>query len=467
MTDRQRLDAYFKEHEEELWEDIRTLVRIPSLKGAASPGKPFGEGPAQALEAALRLAAQKGFAVKNFHNYVGTVNFNRQETALGILAHLDVMPQGTGWTYPPFDVTHAEGKLYGRGTADDKGPAMAALHAMCAVKEIRPQLKSNVRLIFGTDEESGSEDIRHYFAIEPPPPHVFSPDGDFPVINVEKGRFSPTFGQQWAALARGPRVVELHGAQRQNVVPQEAAAVLAGLAREEVLPALEQAREETGVAFSLQARGELLELKGVGTGAHGARPESGNNALTALLALLARLPLAEGGSAQAIRGLHALFPHGDTRGQAAGLACRDQVSGALTLNFSVLELTEEGFSASFDCRFPVEADQRAMVRTLSGRLAEFGAQVTQEGLVPPHRVPEDSPFVQTLLGIYRDYTGNPPYCLSIGGGTYVHGIEGGVAYGCAMPGVDNRMHGADEFAVKEHLLLSAKMFAQVILDVCG
>ena len=143
MTDRESLDLFFDRRRAAMVEDIRALVRVDSVKGEAYPGAPFGSGPAAALDTAL--ARREGFSARNVDGYVGVVDFNGAPTELGILAHLDVMPQGTGWTYPPFDVTEHEGRLYGRGTADDKGPAVAALYAMMAVKAIRPELAKNVR----------------------------------------------------------------------------------------------------------------------------------------------------------------------------------------------------------------------------------------------------------------------------------------------------------------------------------
>ena len=129
MTDHEQLDLFFDRRRASMVEDIRALVRVNSVKGEACPGAPFGSGPTAALDAALALARREGFAARNVDGYVGVVDLNDAPTELGILAHLDVMPQGTSWTYPPFDVTEHEGKLYGRGTADDKGPAVAALYA--------------------------------------------------------------------------------------------------------------------------------------------------------------------------------------------------------------------------------------------------------------------------------------------------------------------------------------------------
>ena len=296
---------------------------------------------------------------------------------------------------------------------------------------------------------------------------MFSPDGDFPVINIEKGRFAPVFRGRWLRQKEGARVLSIVGGQRHNAVPQQARATIAGLSPAKLAPVIRQVERDTGVEFQLGRTPAGLTLYALGTGAHGAQPEKGNNALTALLSVLAALPLADSPSAQMIRGLAALFPHGDTQGKALGLACADETSGPLTLNFSVLDLNQTGFSAQFDCRFPLCAKEEELLSRLSDAISPLGAEVADPGLVPPHCVPEDDPFVQTLLGVYHDYTGLPARCLAIGGGTYVHDIPGGVAFGCAMPGVDNRMHEPDEFAILDDLVLSAKMFAQVILDVCG
>ena len=85
----------------------------------------------------------------------------------------------------------------------------------------------------------------------------------------------------------------------------------------------------------------------------------------------------------------------------------------------------------------------------------------------PHDTDENSPFVRTLLRVYEAVTGQEGYCLAIGGGTYVHHIEGGVAFGCEFPGTDVRMHGADEFIALPHLMLDAQMMALAVTELCG
>ena len=162
-----QLNDYFARHRQEMVEDICRLVRIDSVKGEAQPGMPFGAGPAAALTEALDMARSMGFAVKNWDNYVGTVDFGPGVRQLDMLAHLDVVPVGDDWTVTaPFVPVEKDGMLYGRGTADDKGPAVAALYAMRAVKDLGIPLQKSVRLILGTDEESGSADIAHYYQRE-------------------------------------------------------------------------------------------------------------------------------------------------------------------------------------------------------------------------------------------------------------------------------------------------------------
>jgi succinyl-diaminopimelate desuccinylase len=461
----EKIDAFFAAHKDEMVRDIKTLVDIRSVRGEPKPQMPFGEGAAAVLSAALEIAMKKGFAVKNFDNYVGTVSLNGGETVLGILAHLDTVPEGDGWDTPPFSLTEKDGRIYGRGTADDKGPAVAALYAMCAVREILPGLSKNVRLILGTDEECGSSDLAYYLKKEPAPPFSFTPDANFAVINVEKGQFRPVFEAHWPMSDALPALESLHAETTVNVVPHEATAKIRGIDPGPVRAAAELTEGKTGVRFDIRQDGEDVLITATGTSAHAASPQKGNNALTALLQALAGLALADGPAAACVARLHALFPHGDYHGKALGIACADEVSGELTLNFSILDLDAEGLTGKFDCRFPLCADGETMRAALTNGLAPAGMLLTKDSLVVPHHVPQDSLFVQTLLRAYEERTGEKGGCMAMGGGTYVHNIEGGVAFGCAMPNVDNRMHGANEFAVVDDLVLRAKIFARVIADM--
>lgn len=469
MNYEQQIHDYFEKNWFTMMRSIARICSINSEKMPSAPGKPFGEGPYEALMEFLSMAEEEGFSTKNYDNAVGAIDLNDQEKQLDILAHLDVVPAGEGWTVTdPFIVKMKDGRIYGRGTADDKGPAVAALYAMKCVKELGIPLKKNARLIVGTDEECGSGDLPYYYAKEEEAPMSFSPDAEFPVINIEKGGMHPFFTAQWPEDQTLPRVTEIKGSLKVNVLPGKAYGKVEGFSLEELAKAAESASSKTKVCFSFhQEEGGVVSITCEGEAAHAASPQKGNNALTGLIDFLCDLPLAESEASRKLRSLKKLFPHGDWKGEGLGVAMEDELSGVLTLVFSMMDFTTTGFKGQFDCRAPICATKENLQDVAEASLAKEGIEMEKIVLNEPHHVPGDSPFVQELLKVYEHYSGLKGECLAIGGGTYVHHLKNGVAFGCSLPGTDNRMHGPDEFAVIEELILSAKIFAQVIVDLCS
>ena len=163
MTVQERISQWVDAHEAELIRDIGRLVAVRSVRGEAEPDAPFGPGPRAALDEALALCSEYGFATEIYGCAVGTADLNDQPSRLDILGHLDVVVEGDGWDTPPYEaVLKGDGCLYGRGTDDDKGPVVMALFAMRCVRELGLPIKHGCRLIMGTDEESGSADIAYY-----------------------------------------------------------------------------------------------------------------------------------------------------------------------------------------------------------------------------------------------------------------------------------------------------------------
>lgn len=464
---RKEIEGFIDSHRQEMIDDICKLCRINSEKMPYTEGKPYGDGAFDALHAALAMMEDYGFSITNYDNYVGTADLNDKERQLDILAHLDVVPAGEGWTVTePFEPVEKDGKLYGRGTADDKGPAVAALYAMRAIKELGIPVKKNVRLILGTDEECGSSDIEVYYKREKEAPMTFSPDASFPVINIEKGRIPGGFSDSFEASEALPKIVSIDAGIKVNVVPGKAKAVVAGLEAEVLTQAADAVEKQTGLSFSFGETEDGIQITVEGKGAHASTPDEGNNALTGLLSYLVSLPLADCPQLQAVKSLVTLFPHGDTRGKAVGIAMEDELSGPLTLAFDMLTLDKDHLEGAFDCRACLCATEENSLNVIRARMAEEGLTLQADHMTAPHHVDGNSHFVKTLLKAYEEYTGLEGHCESTGGGTYVHHLENGVAFGASMPGTDNKMHGADEFAVIDELLTSAKIFAQVIVDLC-
>lgn len=468
MKYQQQIESWFAGKEPMLLDGVSRLVSVRSVRGEPAPGAPFGPGPAAALEEALKLAGEWGLKDPASHEgYVGTADLNGGETALHILGHLDVVNEGEGWTVTePYAPKVVDGCIYGRGTDDDKGPVVASMLAMKCVKDLGIPLDKNVRLIMGTDEESGSADIAHYFASHPFAPNTFSPDSGFPVVNIEKGGYRPKFEKTWPRCGALPRLAWFHGGIRLNILPADASCAVEGLTPADISAAMDAAVKETGVAFSAAVRDGLTVIEAKGAASHAAFPQGGNNAITGLLALLGRLPLAEGGAKDAVASLNVLFPHGDSAGKALGIAQGDEISHDLTVAFSLLEMDETGLRGQFDSRVPICATEANCADVAQAAFAKHGFSLSG-GMSPAHHTPADSDFVRTLLACYENYTGLKGECLAIGGGTYVHSIPGGVAFGCSFPGFNTFLHGPNERARISDLMASAKIFAQVIVELCG
>lgn len=448
----EQLFAYIDSHTEDMISDLARLIRIPSVKGEAEENAPFGKEPARALDEVLKICGEAGLSVRNIDNYVGTADFYETDTIpeLGVLSHMDVVPVGGGWSVPPFELTQKDGKLLGRGAIDDKGPAIAALYAVKAIKDSGLKLSKNVRLVFGTDEECGSGDLAYYLKKEKLPEMLFTPDGSYPVINAEKGLMRASY-----TGAIDHKIVSIKGGTVVNAVPEYAEAVLAGVAVDTARYSFE------GVTLSAEACGENVKLVANGKSAHASLPEGGHNAVTALLTVVADVT-----GDNTVKALVEMFPYGETDGACAGIKCSDKISGGLTTVLSVIDGADGKLTAKQDIRFPIDRKCAEIIAMIEKKAKEKSLAHKIDMAIEPHYVPEDSEFVQKLLSVYETVTGEKGYCVAIGGGTYVHETEGGVAFGAEFPGDDNHMHGADEFITLESFVKNAKIFAAAIYSVC-
>lgn len=461
-----KIREWVEAHRGDYLRDVSDLVAIRSVSGEAAPGAPFGEGPAKALAEAGRIAEKLGLSVHNVDGYVLTADLPGESRALDILAHLDIVAEGEGWETDPYAAVEKEGCLYGRGTDDDKGPAVAALYAMTCVKELfGDQLKHGARVILGTDEESGSGDIAYYYQKEKPAPNTFSPDASFPVYNTEKGGFTGHFSVKWPRSEELPRLRSLHGGFRINVLPADAEAEIEGLPLTEIESICRPLAAVLGVSVFITERDGIVTVHTRGAGTHASTPELGVNGLTALLRLLLALPLSEGPAVQALRSLDRLLPHGDSAGKHLGIAMGDEVSGDLTLAFDLLTVTETGLEGFFDSRVPLCAGKENCFDKAKAAFEQAGFRF-EAHVRPPHHTPGDSEFVKTLLSVYERVTGRKGECLSMGGGTYVHGIPGAVAFGAGMPGFESNLHSPNERMHIDSMLQAIRIFAEVIWRLC-
>lgn len=455
---------WIEAHRDELIEDIKDLCSIPSVKGAAREGMPFGEGPYRSLNRAIDICRGYGFETRNYENYVGTADFDiTLPRSLDILAHTDVVPAGEGWTVTePFSVVEKDGRLYGRGVSDDKGPLLCALYAMRAVKECGIKLKKGVRLIMGADEECGGSDIERYYSQEPEAEMTFTPDGEFPIINIEKGQFKGCIKRSFTQKG-ALRLLSMKAGVAVNAVPQKAVILLSGLDGLEIQEYKHRVEQECKV--QIEAKGN--EIVVYGESAHASTPEHGKNAGIAALYLLSLLPFEDSELTAAIDRLLKLFPYGVTDGSGIGIAMSDAESHGLSCSLDIFSIDENSMELWFDSRTPVSANKENCEGRARELIESAGFSFSTPGMIPPHVVPSDSDFVRTLLSAYEDVSGLKGECLAIGGGTYVHELKNGVAFGAILPGIDTRMHGADEFFDIDNIMTATKIYAEAIIRLCS
>ena len=452
-----KIEQLLLQYREEMMETVQKWVRIPSVKGDAAPGAPFGVEARKALDTAMADCEKFGLKTQIFDGYAGHADLGEGSTrdALAILAHLDVVPVGDGWTKAPFGGERADGKIFGRGTSDDKGPAVAALYAMRAVKEAGIPLRRKVRLILGCDEECGSSDMAYYKKVTDMPRSGFSPDADYPVINIEKGGSHVRFVGD--LCPEGLQVLSMQVGERSNVIPGFASALVEG--DEELAAKAEEAGKKLGfpVKATVGNGAVILETKGL-TG-HAAFPSHGRNAIGQMLLIFKELG-AQG----------ALLEMADAigltcNGENLGIAMRDDVSGELTASLDIIRIENGKLDAIMDVRYPVLFHPGRMYELLNQRLQYLRAE--DDGTRPPHFVSDQTELVQELLEAYHEVTGGEKRTIAIGGGTYAQSMEEGVAFGALFPGEVEMAHQADEYITEESLFQNAKIFARAIIRLAG
>ena len=452
-----KLNAIIESMHDEMIDTLQKWIRVPSVKGEAAPGAPFGKEVRSMLDMALADCEQMGFKTQNFDGYIAHADLGEgsDEDALAILAHLDVVPEGDGWKYPPYGAVIENGRMYGRGTSDDKGPAVAALYAMKAVKDAGIPLRRKVRLILGCDEESGWEDIAHYNKVATMPRMGFSPDASYPIINIEKGICRLEL--HGVLSNEGLQVIAFNNGERPNVIPGRASALVAGDAA--TVAQAEAAAKKLDIPAEVQLTDKGVSITVTGISGHAAYPETARNANGEMLLLLRELGVQ--GDLRLLADKSGL----DYKGEGLEISVSDGISGYLTCNLGIIRAGEGGVYATLDIRYPVMTNPDMIIKNVSASLP--GMRVEAMEVKEPHHVPAGSELVQNLLDAYHEVTGYERKCLYTGGGTYARSLQEGVAFGASFPQDEDLAHQANEYADIEGLYKNIKIFALAIVKLAG
>ena len=452
-----KLNAIIESMHDEMLDTLQKWIRVPSVKGEAAPGAPFGKEVRSMLDMALADCEQMGFKTQNFDGYIAHADLGEgsDEDALAILAHLDVVPEGDGWKYPPYGAVIENGRMYGRGTSDDKGPAVAALYAMKAVKDAGIPLRRKVRLILGCDEESGWEDIAHYNKVATMPRMGFSPDASYPIINIEKGICRLEL--HGVLSNEGLQVIAFNNGERPNVIPGRASALVVGDAA--TVAQAEAAAKKLDIPAEVHLTDKGVSITVTGISGHAAYPETARNANGEMLLLLRELGVQ--GDLRLLADKIGL----DYKGEGLEISVSDGISGYLTCNLGIIRASKDGVYATLDIRYPVMTNPDMIIKNVSASLP--GMRVEAMEVKEPHHVPAGSELVQNLLDAYHEVTGYERKCLYTGGGTYARSLQEGVAFGASFPQDEDLAHQANEYADIEGLYKNIKIFALAIVKLAG
>ena len=450
------IEAFVSENEEAIFADIAKLVSFNSENAPALPGKPFGEGAAAALEAALEIARGMGLAAENCEGMIGYAQLGEGgrdcKQYLATITHLDVVPVGEGWSADPFTMRERDGWIIGRGVMDDKGPSVLCLYALKYLKEKRIPLRYPVRTLLGVNEEIGMKDVEYYLANFPAPLFCFSPDANFPLCNGEKGIYHGRI----TANAPCENIVEFCGGFAANAIPDKAEALVKA-----------ERLESAGRVTAERRPDGLWKLTATGVGGHASMPEGTVNAIGELIAYLLANHVCRGEEERFLRFLRSI--HESCDGSACGIAADDGLFKPLTVVCGVIGMKEGRLYQTIDSRYPTNMSGEKIAAILRER-AQGCADVTVERDAPPFYMPLDKPEVQVCIRAYNEFTGENAEPYTIGGGTYARDFPNAVSFGPEhperpAPAFAGPIHGVDEAACKAWFLEALKVYILALIEL--
>ncbi|MDR0839563.1 MAG: Sapep family Mn(2+)-dependent dipeptidase [Oscillospiraceae bacterium] len=415
-----KLDAWIAENREKLIEDILSAVSIRSVAVPQEGKYPFGEGCAKVLDHILKVSEGYGFATENNEYYCGsaTLGGTSGKKSIGIYAHMDVVPEGEGWTKPPYEPWILDDKyIVGRGGSDNKGPALGALYALRFLKEHEIALQNDVRLVFGCAEEIGMPDMDYYTVNVPQPDFSLVPDCGFPVCHGEKGLAKITA----EADVSGSNLIDFDAGEVFNIIAAEAQARIGGVS-------FELASEKLAAeGITVEPNGDGVLIKSVGRSSHAAFPQGSDDAIGKLARALVASGLLTGAAKSAVG--FVADSTTDYYGAGLDIPFEDEASGKLTHVLSIIRVKNGRLEINYDIRYPVTTSESDVKPRLESKLRENGFSVTNSSYNAPNYIPLDNPFVPLLTDISNELLGLDLKPYTMGGGTYARKIPNAIGYG--------------------------------------
>lgn len=433
---------------------LKDLISFKTVldKFDENSSSPFGEENRKILNYLLAFAHEDGFDAKNVDNYAGHIEYGPKDAkeTLGVLAHLDVVPVNESlWDTPPFTGVEKDGKIFGRGALDDKGPLVASYIALKIIKDMNLDVSKKVRLIVGCDEESGSRCLAHYFSKEEMPSSGFSPDANYPLIYGEKAH------SQFDIVGsfKDSVVENFDCGIRYNIVPDKAQMTLNKDLSKEFVEFLNKNNYKGEVNNNIYVAH--------GKSAHAMSPNLGLNASFILAEFLNEYAPCE--FSRFMTKYLTFSPFG----KKLGIDVDTKEMGNLTLNVGFIKTEGRDFRIGLDSRIPVDNYKDTIVSKLETAFKDFSSLSLQnyDGQ-EIHFVNPNGNLVQTLLRVYQEQTGDTiSKPMVIGGGTYAKFIDNCVAFGPEFPNKEAIIHAPNEYIEIEDLKKNILIYTNAIYEL--
>lgn len=455
-----RLERWIEENRENMLRDIFTAITVRSVSRAPENGLPYGEGCAKMLDVMSRLAAGVGFPFQNHEYHCGTVELkNGGKDTIGIFTHVDIVEPGNGWRTDPFEPFLKDGYIFGRGSTDNKGPAVASLYVLKCLRDLHIPLRHNVLVYFGCDEEAGMQDIAQYLKYNEPPKLSLIPDARFSVCCGEKGIIDATFSMDLT----GTGILEITAGSSKNVVPNLAEIHIDCSARE---AAQIMARQELTTYF---ANGVAV-IQAEGISGHAAFPEHTENAAYKLFHILSKISFNNPETNRVIQSLAALSQ--GYLGEGVNIQCEDQFFGPLTAVTGTARSQNKHLSVTMNIRYPISTDGDTIRKGLETFAAEHEMTLDIFKDDPPAYVAPDSQVAVMINDLCKEVLKEEFTPYSMGGGTYARKLPNAMACGplnkyLQRPGGTQRGggHQPDECICLESLENLIKIYVRAIARI--
>ncbi|MBU5439634.1 dipeptidase PepV [Tissierella sp. MSJ-40] len=450
--------------EDEFLIDLKSILRKKTVKDVSVKDHPFGAGITEGLNCILDIAKSYGFRTVNLNNYIGYAEFGQGDEYVGVLGHIDVVPEGNGWSTNPFEPIIKDGKVHGRGALDDKGPLLAALYALKLLKDSNIKLSKKVRVIFGTNEESGTEDIDYYLKREESPLYCFTPDAYFPIVTSEKGILTFELVQNLENVFDDYEIDYIKGGKRSNIVPDYCECKIIHNNNNQLIMALNDTSLKEIYKIDLEYSENYIIIKSKGIASHGSTPELGENAIANILLYLNKVLKLKNDFTMFLEDFSELIGK-DWDGNKLGINFYDEESGALTLNLGVINENNSEIRMRFNIRYPVTISHEDILNNIKHKIKDTNFIFHEGNHNAPLYFPKDHRLVMSLKKAYEEVVGEEAELLSTGGGTYAKLMPNTVAFGPLFKDNENLAHQANEFIHVSLLEKCIQIYARAIYEL--